>query len=273
MLGELVTDFLRELDRKTLVYIGQSCEQLVDVRADFIGKLLYPGRVAEPVGFPCLSEDLVELDLCVVSGVRDTLLALVFLFLGRCCQRLLAFLFGQPLTIELLALRRPSGQGLLTFFLGFALCGFLFCLGTTLCGFPFCLGTTLCGFLFSLQAFLILGIDFGQVLEDFVGLLDLESVVSGDFVGLLDLESVVSGEVQEDPAAIAENEQGNTRREACDAVADKVGRQFLDSSLAMSVVPGCRRCVVTAPKRSKPPTTSMRTAKLKTTPQSVSKVP
>ena len=113
----------------------------------------------------------------------------------------------------------------MTFFLGFALCGFLFCLGTTLCGFLFCLGTTLCGFLFSPQAFLILGIDFGQVLEDFVGLLDLESVVSGEVVGLLDLESVVSGEVQEDPAAIAENEQRNTRREACNAVADKARRQ------------------------------------------------
>jgi len=96
------------------------------------------------------------------------------------------------------------------------------------------------------------------VLEDFVGLLDLESVVSEDFVGLLDLESVVSGEVQEDPAAIAENEQGNTRREAGDAVLTRLAASSVD---------------VAAPKRSKPPTTSMRTAKLKTTPQSVSKVP
>ena len=101
----------------------------------------------------------------------------------------------------------------MTFFLGSALCGFLFCLGTTLCGFLFCLGTTLCGFLFSLQAFLILGIDFGQVLR--------VTIASR----LLDLESVVSGKVQEDPAAIAENEQWNTRCEACNAVADKARRQ------------------------------------------------
>jgi len=53
---------------------------------------------------------------------------------------------------RVLALRSPSGQGLLvdTFFLGFALCGF-----------PFCLDTTLCGFLFSPQAFLIPWIEFG----------------------------------------------------------------------------------------------------------------
>src|SRR5208337_5231441 len=178
-------------------------------------------RFAEPARFPSLSEHFVELDLCVVSGVRDTLLALVFLCLGRCCQRLLAFLFGkrllaflfsQPLTIELLALRPPSGQGFLVekFFLGFALCGF-----------PFCLSTTLCGFLFSLQAFLILGIEFGQVLEDFlIPWIEFGQVLE-DFVGLLDLESAVSGEVQEDPTAIAENEQRNTRCEACNAVADK----------------------------------------------------
>ena len=87
MLGKLVADFLRELDRKTLVYIGQSCEQLVDVRADFIGKLLYPGRVAEPVRFPSLGEDLVELALCVASGFPDSLLTLVFLFPGCLCRQ------------------------------------------------------------------------------------------------------------------------------------------------------------------------------------------
>ena len=119
---------------RLLVNAGQSCEQLVDVRADFIGKLLCLSRFAEPVRFPSLGEELVELDLCVVSGVRDTLLVLVFLFLGRCYQRLLAFLFGQSLTIELFALCPPSGQGLLieAFLLGFPLCGLPFCLGNTL---------------------------------------------------------------------------------------------------------------------------------------------
>jgi len=183
VLGELVTDFLREIDLKSLVKVGQSCEQLVDVRADFVGKLLNLSRFAEPVRFPSLEEDSFELHLCLDSCFRASMLA--FLFPDCfCCQCLLAFLFGQSLASEPFGLRLLPGQSRLPF--------------------PLCLGTMLCGFLFSLEAFLILGIEFGQVLED--------------FVGLLDLESVVSGKVQEDQAAIAENEQGNTRGEAGDAV-------------------------------------------------------
>ena len=158
---------------KTLVNVGQSCEQLVDVRADFIGKLLYLSRFAEPVRFPSLGEDSVKLALCFASCLLASMLALVFLFPGCfCCQCLLTFLFGQSLTSEPFGLRLLSGQSRLPF--------------------PFCLDTALGGFLFSYQVFLMPGIEFGQLRKD--------------FVALLDLESGVSGEVQEDPAAIAENE-------------------------------------------------------------------
>jgi len=81
VLGELVTDFLREIDPKTLVYVGQSCEQLVDVCADFIGKLLHLSRFAEPVRFPSLGEDSVELSLCLASCFLASMLAFMFLFL------------------------------------------------------------------------------------------------------------------------------------------------------------------------------------------------